>query len=366
MTTKSGGNEFHGSAYEYFRNDAMDARNFFAAAKPRLRYNLFGVSVGDPIRKNKTQFFYNYEGKPNNTANTQTLNVPTTAETRGDFSADSYAVRDLLTNSPFLGNIIPSNRLDPVGAKLAAFYPAPNVVGATSGNAIFLANNEVQTPANTHVARIDPVFGDRDRIFARLLAQVDSTVTAPLFPTAGTDSYGRNQDNSYYNASGTWYHNVSPAVINEARYTYTRRKALNVSLSANTKIDQAIGLTGVNESFSPNVVVTGFEQIGTSSQQRLQVPIRSDQLVDNVTVLHGAHQIKFGIEYRYSRNLDRYSPTAGGQFTFSSTATGSGLASLLLGWVQKAARQETYPLETRADTFAGFIQDDWRVTRSSP
>ena len=362
MTTKSGGNEFHGSTYEYFRNDAMDARNFFAGAKPTLRYNLFGASLGGPIKKNKTQFFYNYEGKRNTTANTRTLNVPTTAEMRGDFSADPYAVRDPLTASPFPGNLIPSSRLDPVGAKLAAFYPAPNVIGAQSGNANFLANNAVRTPVNTHVARIDHVFGDRDRIFGRLLAQVDRTVTASLFHTAGTDNYGRNQDNSYYNASGTWYHSFSSSLINEARYTYTRRKALNVSLSANTKLDSVIGLTGVNQAFFPNVVVSGFELLGTNSQQRLQTPIRSDQLMDSVTVVRGAHQIKFGVEYRYSKNLDRYSPTAGGQFTFNDAATGSGLASLLLGWVQKAARQETYPLNTRADTYAGFIQDDWRAT----
>jgi hypothetical protein len=121
--------------------------------------------------------------------------------------------------------------------------------------------------------------------------------------------------------------------------------------------------TGALEVGPPvNIVVTGFEQIGTSSQQRLQAPIRSDQYANNVTILRGRHQVKFGVEYRYSRNLDLYSPTAGGQFTFNNTATGSGLASLLLGWVQKATRQETYALNTRADSYSGFLQDDFRVT----
>ena len=363
MTTKSGTNDFHGSAYEYFRNDALNTRTFFSATKPILRYNLFGASLGGPIKKNKTQFFFNYEGRRQTIATTQKLNIPTVAEVHGDFSADSYKVIDPLNKTPFPGNIIPVSRFDSVGAKLAAFYPAPNVPGALSGKANFLANDPVTTPVDDYVARIDHVFNDNNRIFGRLLAQTDHTTTASIFPTPGTDSFGNLAHNYYYNASGTWDRNFSATIINEARFTYTRRQALAISAGANTTLDQQIGLTGVNQAFFPAVNVTGFQALGnTSQQQRLQSPIRSDSYVDNVTIIHGKHQIKFGFEYRYSSNLDKYSPTAGGSFTFNNVATGSGLASLLLGWTTSASRLETYPLLTRADSYAGFIQDDWRVT----
>jgi len=363
MTTKSGTNDFHGSAYEYFRNDALNTRTFLSATKPILRYNLFGASLGGPIKKNKTQFFFNYEGRRQTTATTRNLNIPTVAEVHGDFSADSYKVTDPLNKTPFLGNIIPVSRFDPVGAKLAAFYPAPNVPGALSGKANFLANDPVTTPVDDYVARIDHVFNDNNRIFGRLLAQTDHTTTASIFPTVGTDSFGNLADNYYYNASGTWYRNFSANIINEARFTYTRRQALAISAGANTTLDQQIGLTGVNQAFFPAVNVTGFQALGnTSQQQRLQSPIRSDSYVDNVTIIRGKHQVKFGFEHRYSSNLDKYSPTAGGSFTFNNVATGSGLASLLLGWTTSASRLETYPLLTRADSYAGFIQDDWRVT----
>jgi hypothetical protein len=101
-----------------------------------------------------------------------------------------------------------------------------------------------------------------------------------------------------------------------------------------------------------------------TQQQRLQGPIRSDAADDNLTVVRAKHTIKMGVEYRYSSNLDKYSPTAGGSFTFNNVATGSALASLELGWVDQASLLATYPLHSRADSYSAFIQDDWRVTPS--
>jgi hypothetical protein len=145
MTTKSGMNQFHGSAYEYFRNDVLNSRTFFSNVNPPLRYNLFGASVGGPVVKNRTQFFFNYEGRRQIASTNKLLNVPTAAENQGNSSADSYVVKDPTSGTPFAGNLIPASRLDPVGAKLALFYPAPNVVGALSGKGNFNANDPVTT-----------------------------------------------------------------------------------------------------------------------------------------------------------------------------------------------------------------------------
>ncbi len=103
--------------------DAIQAKAFFAASKPVLRYNLFGASLGGPLYRNKTHFFFNYEGFRQNAATAVLLNVPTRAEDAGDFSADSYKVINPATGQQFPGNIITNP--DSVGLKLAAFYPAP-------------------------------------------------------------------------------------------------------------------------------------------------------------------------------------------------------------------------------------------------
>ena len=140
-TTKSGTNQLHGSLFEYFRNDKMDARNFFAADKPPLRYNLFGATAGGPIRKNKTHFFAGIEETRKTTGAVDILTVPTAEQRAGDFSQTLNASGQLIriydpnTNrieggrnvrDPFAGNLIPAARIDPVAAKIAAFWPLPN------------------------------------------------------------------------------------------------------------------------------------------------------------------------------------------------------------------------------------------------
>src|SRR5205085_12304551 len=126
-----------GGASGFLGNDAFDARNFFAASKPVLRYNQFGASIGGPIRKDKTFFFFNYEGIRDNRQSTLLAGVPTADEIAGKFST---VVRDPLTNTPFAGNVIPPSRQDPVGAAIAKLYPEPNVPGARSRNLNFRAN----------------------------------------------------------------------------------------------------------------------------------------------------------------------------------------------------------------------------------
>ncbi len=363
MTTKSGTNSFHGSAYEYFRNDVLQSIQYFAPVKAPLRYNLFGVSLGGPIVKNKTQFFFNYEGLRQTVSTAEVLNVPTVAEDGGDFSADSYQVIDPTTGHQFPGNIIPKPRQDLVGSQIAAFFPAPNVPGAPSGKANFVANDPAHTTTNTYVARVDHDFSEKDRIFGRFLANPGQVLTGTVFPIAGTDPFGNLQNTYYYNGSATWFHNFSPTLINELRATYSQRENVNISAGANSNINQTIGLTGANEAFAPTVAVNGFQTMGNpSQQQRLQVPFIGNEIVDNLSWQRGKHQFKYGFEYRYNINVDRYSPTAGGSFTFTNKVTGSSLASLLLGRVNTASLQENEPLHSRANSFGAFIQDDWRVT----
>ncbi|MDE1163040.1 MAG: TonB-dependent receptor [Acidobacteriaceae bacterium] len=372
MTTRSGTNHFHGSAYEYIRNDAIQATPYFATTKPRLRYNLFGASFSGPIIRDRTHFFFTYEGRRSTKSTTVTANVPTAAERAGDFSAFSTVVTNPYTGLQAVGddgtlNKLPSSVLDPVGVKLAAFFPNPNVSGAAANTNNYRVNDPTTAIVNAYTGRIDHIIGPNDRLYGHFLAQVDTSNTTAIFPTPGTDSYGNRSDNYYYNELATWIHNFSPSVINELRVTFTQRKALAYSLGANTALADQVGLKGTDASFFPTVTLSGLATLGYSQQERLQVPILSDEYTDHVTFVRGKHQFKAGVEWRTSKNSDVYRPSAGGAFGFtnlgvsSSTALGS-LANLLMGRVNSGTLNDTLRLNTTAYGWAAFFQDDWRIT----
>jgi hypothetical protein len=361
MTTRSGTNQFHGSAYEFLRNDQFDARNFFAARRPVLRYNQFGASLGGPIRRDRSFFFFNYEGIRNNRQNTILGNIPTAAELAGDFSANATAVRDPLTGAPFAGNIIPASRLDPVGSAIAQLYPAPNVAGAATRNNNFRVNQSVSNPTNVYVARLDHTFSERSRVYGRLLASNGNQTDAPVFPVPGVDPFHVNTFNSYYSVSATWQYNLTPTTIVENRYSYDRRKFINQSGGTGLGLAQRFGIRGTNDRFFPQFTITGLTGFGRAEHERVQVPVRGDHVTSNVTKIKGSHTWKFGGEFRKSRNDDVWSGQAGGVFTFNPTATGDALASLLLGWTNTGERAEAPLIRSRGNTFGGFIQDDWKV-----
>ncbi|MBI3683670.1 MAG: TonB-dependent receptor [Acidobacteria bacterium] len=365
MTTRSGTNQFYGSAYEYLRNDALDARSFFAADKAKLRYNLFGASIGGPVRKDKTHFFFNYEGRRESRGSTFIHNVPTAAEKQGDFSGSSRIIRDPEASGrpPFAANRIPVSRLDAIGRQIASFYPDPNVAGRGSGDANFLANTKTTEPPNTYVARIDHTVGARDRIYGRLLASNGGTIDHPVWPLAAADPFHRRRKNSYYNGSATWLHNLKPNLINELRFNYDRRHFHNLNSGAYSNLNSQLGLRGVKQQFGPRVTVSGYTTVGEgSNMERVQSPIRGTHLTENLLWFKGNHSLKAGFEHRLSRNDDLNLNTAGGVFGFNDVATGHALASLLLGWVQNANVNEVFPIRSRIDAFGAFVQDDWKVT----
>lgn len=367
MTTKSGTNQFHGSAYEYLRNDAFDARTFFSEAKPKLRYNLFGTSLGGPIIKDKTHFFFSYEGRRQIDADARLQNVPTPEEVRGDFSQSNRIIRDPAAagRPPFPGNIIPPSRMDPIGQQLAALYPVPNVPGRGSGSANYRSNPAGTDPTNVFVARIDHLFSANDRIFGRMLQSSGTNTEVGVWPLEYADPFSRRRENSYINLSGTWFHNLKPTVINEFRVAYDRRKFINRTGGTNSGFNGQIGLPGVDPDFFPLVNVTGYSNIGgDSNQERLQTPIVGIHFVDHVLLIRGNHSIKFGGEFRYGRNDDTNRNRPGGQFSFNDVATGHALAALLLGWTQAARIDASMPIRSRMNSQGAFVQDDWRVTRN--
>ncbi|MBI3681256.1 MAG: TonB-dependent receptor [Acidobacteria bacterium] len=369
MTTRSGTNQLHGAAYEFLRNQAVDTRTFFAPAKAPLRYNIFGGSVGGPIRRDRTFFFVNYEGARRRDGSTSSGNiVPRPAELRGDFSARrDIAILDPVNNQPFSGNIIPSSRIDPLARQFASFWPAPNVPGddptRAPGNN-YTVNVSDKLTQDYSTARVDHSIGGNDRVYGRYSAVYAPQEVASLFPTDAADTRGGIRENHIHNAVGNWIHNFSPAVINEARYMYSNRLHINRAFGTGSKKNGEIGLPGVNPDAFATIGVTGHTGLGSGTHERIQTPIMSQQVTDNVTIIRGKHSLKTGFEFRYSLNKDDFNQQTGGSFSFSDRATRSGIATLLLGWTSGASLVDTDLLEARTDYYGAYVQDDWKISKN--
>jgi hypothetical protein len=363
MTTKSGGNQFHGELYEFLRNDAMDARNFFAASVAPRKYQVFGGTIGGPIRKDKTHFFFSYERNQRREGVTRILSVPTRAEIAGDFSGRAGQLLDPSTKLPVPNNVIPASRLDPVGKYLAELYPAPNVPGAASGVNNFRMNAVNTLGGNSFIGRLDHIFNDSNRVMLRYLDFRSTATPGTITPNPGADTPTINEA-SVPILTGNWYHTFRPSFIGETRFTFSQRGNKDIGIGAFTNtIARDAGLSGVAPDGMPNFSVTGFSGLGNGSA-RLIYPQRTYQAIQAFTWSRGQHFVKFGGEWRHSLLSDIGLGSRSGTFAFNDVATGRGfgLASLLYGWVQTANVQVLNELRTRSDYYGFYVQDDWKVT----
>jgi len=371
MTTRAGGNEWHGSAYEWLRNDKLNARTFFDPAKAALRYNIFGATLGGPVKKNKTFFFASYEGGRRRTGVTLTRNVPHPAEVNGDFSARTdIRVLDPRTRTatspaqPFPGNVIPQTRIDPIGKAFASLYPAPNVPGnnparAPSNN--YRANASDKLTQDFYTGRIDHQLSERDRLFGRVTIIHAPEVVAAIFPTTAADERAGIRENENRNFLVNWQRTLRPSLVNEARYMYYKRKFINRGAGTGSGLNGRLNLGGVDPNALARVTVTGHASLGQGTHERLQGPIMTHQFSDSLLWVKGNHSLKAGIEYRYSSNTEDQNSLTGGMFGFTDRATNSGIASLLLGWTNTGRLLDSDIINARSNYYGAYIQDDWKV-----
>jgi hypothetical protein len=398
-TTKSGTNDLHGAVFEYVRNDRFDAANFFAPivegrrSKAPLRYNVFGATVGGPVRlpklyngRDKTFFYFGYEGSRRRDGLVRTLTVPTDVQKAGDFSATTNAagavvpvfdpdstqnIGGRLTRTQFPGNRIPAARIDPVAARVMAFYPVPNrPADSLAGANNFRANYVTILTRNYYTARIDHNIGSRDRISGRYIYNSDDLGRTSVFPDPAADTMNvavRHQNYFY----GSWIRTVTPNLINDLRVTYSNRVNHAHSMGLGQPWATTLGLRGVPDGAFPEMAAAGFTALGGASQERRQFPIEQYQIVNNVSWIRGKHSFKFGGEIRPSYNWEINRPTASGAFAFSLlgtgqpgvAASGNGLATMQLGFVTGFSARETEILDRRSWYLAAFVQDDWYLTR---
>jgi hypothetical protein len=389
QTTKSGTNGFHGSAYEFLRNDAFDAPGYFAAtnangskSKPELRYNIYGGTIGGPIRRDRTFFFFGFEGGRQRTGSTVTLTVPTALQRSGDFSqtftaagklipiydpSTTRTVNGVTTRTQFPGNRI--SALDPVAANLMQYYPSPNrtpdnLAGANNFRANDVSGNNTQF----YLARIDHTISDKDRLALRYIHTDGVTVNNSIYPVLAADPTlnSTSTDDIGY---AQYTHVFSPKIVNDLRFLYDVRVYHQYSNGVG-RYPSSLGLSGVSTNAFPYFAPAGFSSLGSSSQERQQYPVTVYQLVENLSQTIGRHTIKYGAEARRSMDHEVSLSTASGAFTFATqptglpgnASTGNGLASLLVGFPTAFTAASTEPVTRVSWYLAGFLQDDWNVT----
>jgi hypothetical protein len=403
-TIKSGTNGFHGTAFEFLRNSALDARGFFEPAgqpKAPFRQNQFGGTFGGPIRRNKTFFFMDYQGTRVGTSQTDISTVPTAAEIGGDFSGilggqvgttalgspvsanqifdpnSTTTVNGQTERTPFPGNIIPASRLDPISHAVAQLYPAPNVPGALANN--YIVNALGREQIDQMDVRVDHNISVRQQIFARFsLSQTDRFQQPPLPGLADGGSYstGNYLDDTRGAVLGYTY-TISPTMVNELRGGFNREHYVdNTPAYGQVYPSAGLAVPGVPD----NATVNGLTLFQISSYHTLGEPgytpttstSQEFQLDDTLSIVHGKHTLKMGPQFRRSQfNLFQIGQPRGafsftGEFTADSPSSGDGsgnaLADMLLGLPTSSTISTLTYFGNRQHTYGGFLQDDYKVS----
>lgn len=422
LTTKSGTNEFHGSAFEFLRNEALNARNLFAPAgskKPVFRRNQFGLVLGGPIVSNHTFFFTDYQGTRQLIGRVRISTVPTLAQRQGNFSSSLGAllffqangsIGTTVTSNPvnvvdtngatiqarvgqifrpsdhraYAGNLVPVNSFDPVSALLLQRYPAPTSAGAA--NNFTRVGNESDDQDQSDV-RLDHRFSTRDQIFGRFSYAKD--ITAPVTPlpegsgniTTGVTGLTDTRARSF---AANYVHVFTSSLLNELRVGYTSRSIDRQATTLDSAPSASLHLPGIptNGAFEntlPTFLIAGLQQLGPAANTASDFRTDVTQIFDAVSIQRGRHSIKAGLDFRWERLDVIQPPSPTGSFNFSTlftnsqavpgfgsalaNFTGNALASFLLGQVQTFSIDlQEKVLRPRAKSQEYFVQDDFKVS----
>jgi hypothetical protein len=359
-TIKSGTNEFHGDIYEFLRNSALDAKNFFNTGdKAKLEQNQFGGTIGGPIRRNRTFFFAAYEGTRINQGNSSNTVVPTEAQRSGDFSGLSTPINDPRTGLPLPGNQIPGSLLDPATTYFLQFIPTANTAqGTFYYNAPFTSNTDQGN------IRVDHRFSDSDALFARYSINNLDQYNPGNFPTVGGRSISLRTQNAVLNET----HIFSPTLLNDFRLGYARMYRTDAPQGLGTNYTVQSGIAGFEETTAnfpgfPTISITGYGGISGNDFSPLTNPTNTYEIIDSATWIKGAHSLKFGLDLRQARMFSTNAAHSRGDFNFEGGYTGDGFADFLTGYPASANRD--FPRNLFGETITNYhfyVQDDFKVS----
>lgn len=410
IVTRGGGRDFHGSAYEFFRNDKLNANSFLnnlqgrfcddgtaaplgktcgdpRAPRPTLRYNNFGYTVGGPVwipgvygsGRDKTFFFFSQEWRRIIRQPTESIiTVPSLRERAGDFSQSTTQVIDPLTGTQFPGNRIPDNRIDPAAKAILNLYPAPTLGAVTAGidaNRIFATAPALQNTRQESL-RIDHNFTSNQRLMGRYTHDLSQTtelgglfspIGAPAVPgiaTTNTDVPGQVFS---LNLSSTFGANV----VNEISFNFSSNHISTDLIGQYTRANVNIANNQLfpqnNSDLPPTLAITGFPTLGAG--QLINIEYKNFNPKDNLTWVKGAHTFKFGADLSWESKDENAANATQGNFGFTGlqtrrtgVASGLGLADFLLGRASSYSESEfdvTNHLRFGRSEF--YAQDTWKV-----
>lgn len=388
VATKSGTNSFHGTAWDFMKNNVFDARNFFAFTPPKLIHNQFGGLAGGPVIKNKTFFFVSYEGLRDRSQRYWLTTVPTAQMRTGNLSEIAAPIFDPLSShynsdgvivrTPFAGNQIPSNFIDPVSAMFLEWYPQPNRPG-TAAN--FYNDPPFGEAFNEYNIRIDHRFSDRDTLMGRFSQRRDEVPQQGPYQGHSKNDYNPGVigvDTGATNAVVSWIHIFNPRTTLEVRPSFTR-PVINQFSGPNIGTDwtSKAGIQGFGPGVSdvyptwPEFDISGFSPI--YSYIGFSVLHNSRDIAGSLTMVRGSHTLKVG--ETFASYQERIFPSGQGQGEFyysgaysgnpaDAGATGAGFADYLLGYPASGSRYVppgVYYMQLRNNWL--WLQDDWKVSR---
>jgi hypothetical protein len=367
VVTRGGTSAYHGSAYEFLRNDLFDAKPYFSTNKSPLKRNQFGGEIGGPMLHQKLFFFGNYEGLTQSaTGNPPVGLVPTVAEKQGIFPT---TITDPANgNAPFANNTIPGNRINPISANLLKLFPDPNTPNQNGYNYIFNNVPSGHLKYNSGLGRLDYNPGPKDTIFFRYLYDQEYTSTPPSLPLPAL-SGGSIIQLKAQGMGGEWNHVISPTLVNTFGLNYTRYH--NQLGTWNSNRQDFITPSGITNTLSadnplfwaaPNIDIPGLLTPGDVTPNF--ATMNEYQMLENVVWSHGHHTFKFGGDLQRTQT-DMFYTGANGSWTFSNAYTGNNFADYLLGdasSVGKTARATNW--NSWVWYLASYAQDDWKVTKN--
>jgi len=365
VATKSGANQIHGDVFEFLRNGAVNARNFFAASTDTLKRNQFGGTIGGPIKRDKLFFFGGYQGtRTRTTPPTSTFFVPTVAVLAGDFraleSAPCVGKPRTLVNpagGTFAGNVIDPASFNPSAVQMIQKYMPPT--GDSCGKILIGIPNP--SNENQYMGRIDWIASTRNNFFGRYF---NTGFTNPAFFD------GKNLLQSIR----TGIDNLVQAVTLGDTYTFTPNLVNTVHLTVNRERlnrGPADGLPspaslGINMAPSPGnfpaIGVTGYFSTSCGVCSHAFVNRNVGQVTDNVIWIHGRHQLGFGGEYARMQMNFLFTTNASGSYSFNGSFTGDALADFLLGYPSSFSQGQTQRYSGRGNRAGLYLQDSFRAS----
>ncbi|MBV8829761.1 MAG: TonB-dependent receptor [Acidobacteriaceae bacterium] len=371
VVMRSGTNAFHGSLYDFLRNNAFDARNFFAASTEPLHQNQFGATLGGAIRRDKDFFFLYYEGQRDRQGETRTAIVPTAAQRTGNFSGatdsagNPVPLINELTGQPFSYNgvsgQIPPNLLNPISLKAESLIPLPN-----NGPSLFSSTQLLTNNYDQGGVRLDHYFTTNDQIFARYAVSSLHQLDPLPINGSGVPGFPVTNDVTTNSATISYVHLYSPQLVQTARSAFFRNVFLRGAASNHTPAS-SLGFTYEPTLSSalgiPYLILSGYTDVGnpiTGPQNTYQTDYQGYY---SLAWTRGRHNFKFGGDIDRQQINVLLGIATNGFFVFAPFPASDSFASFLLGQpVQFFQGGGDFSRGLRKWIVAGYAQDEWRVT----